>query len=171
MYEQEETLADRAFERHWSVEWWCNKGDLNSFLNHVIHGMRVRVQGVMFWHAGHVAGSLDGFIEVIQVLNEHNLVWYVEHPRIHSDGDTGRMLVSLSSDLRGIYREITQLNLRERSADMKARGTNPGRKKLTAEIKKKIRSYSRDGYKMKEIADFLNVSYVSVTRVLKETEP
>jgi DNA invertase Pin-like site-specific DNA recombinase len=179
---QRETLEARARDRDWTIVWededpavMSNRGvkridHFCGFLNEALTDSRVKIQGVMFWHAGHVAGSLDGFLELIQLLDALNLAWYMEHPRIDSDGDPGRMLVSLSSELRGIHDEITRLSLRERSADMKARGTNPGRQKLSAKMEEDIRFLKRNGFSIREISRQVKVSYATINKVIKQAD-
>lgn len=180
--DQLEALEARARDRDWTIVWvdeaptvmsvrGIKKTDhVYGFLKEALRGSRVKIQGVMFWHAGHVAGSLDGLLELLQVLNAYKLAWYIENPRIDSDGDTGQMLMSLSSELRGIHHEIMGLSLRERSADMKDRGTNPGRKKLTPEMEEEIRYLKRNGCGIKAISRELKVSYAAINRVIKQTD-
>ena len=143
---------------------------LVSFLRKVLHDSSIRIQGVMFWHAGDLAGSLKGFVSAIQLIDQCELAWSVENPKISSQEDSGRSLVALSSDLLGIDNEITGLNLRERSANMKLRGTTPGHPKISAQKEADIRTLRHRGTTLREIARLTKVSYAVVSKVLKESE-
>ncbi|MEA3641755.1 MAG: hypothetical protein VBE63_17720 [Lamprobacter sp.] len=177
---QRERLHARGEEFDWNLIFYgfengadCENGitrdrGLQDFLTWVCYRAPVRVKGVMFWHAGHIAGSLSGFIKALQVIDACKLEWYIENPRISSQSDTGKQLLSLSADIRGIDTEITQLNLRERSADMKLRGTNPGKTKITRQAEGDIIMLKRNGRTIRQIAHDMKLSYGVVQRVLKE---
>jgi DNA invertase Pin-like site-specific DNA recombinase len=173
-------LEQRARDREWSITFHAEDlggdkaGDLKKnwyfqhFLGTVIHGSPVRVQGVMFWHAGHVAGSLAGFLRLTQWLADREIDWYVENPKLESREESSRLIVSLSRDLLGLHEEINGLNLRERNAAMAARRANPGRKKISPQMETDIRLLKLDGQSNRDIADVMKVSLATVSRVLKE---
>lgn len=179
--EQYEALEQRARDLDWNLVWHtdfvgANKTEgikserpLKQFLRIVRDNRVIKIQGVMFWHASHVAGSLKGFITAIQLIEQYKLAWYVENPRISSNDKVGRLLTTISPDLIGLDYAITQFNLRERSADMKVRGTNPGRKKISQQKEEEIRMLRRNGQNIKEIAHQMKVSYATVYRVLNQS--
>jgi len=122
----------------------------------------------MFWSAGHVAGSLEGFLEFVTTCSDIDLVWYVHNPRMDSIEDQSKLLNSLCKRLLNIHTEISGYKMANRSALMKTRGTNPGRQKTSPRTEQKIVHMKKNGYTIRDIQKKLNVSNSVVMRVIKE---
>lgn len=179
--EQFSVLEGVALDKGWNIVWCVvdpgeqKAGDYKSnpyFLDLLATVLRTAddpcLQGVMFWHSGHAGGSLLAFIDILELLSSHGLTWYVEEPTMESSEERWRLLISMSEDLRDIHTKITRLNLMNRSASMKVRGTSPGRRKVSRFKERAIVTMKNLRRTNKEIAETLGVNHAVVTRVIKE---